>query len=260
MANDQLTEDHAALAAAGWLRRSDVVGRRERPDAPYYDDTTVQGIRSAAERLRTPCSVERGRPARIVVPVMKQEAWKIEPIVNDALQPDEVVLVSREGLTAGGRIAELMANERRSRRHQRGVEAMVEATYDLALGVADMADGDVVSATNRFVRAVDRQAGHEQEIKREVDLLMRLGWLPADAARASVLALSEREAQTIIAKHAPDADLTNTAETSPRVMFREVARAELLARIEARRPRVEDIRDEWDNLPDAEPSGIVQRR
>lgn len=56
-----------------------------------------------------------------------------------------------------------------------------------------------------------------------------------------------------------DARLTRTAERSKSQLWRRVARAELLARMEASKPQPPDIRDEWDNLPDAEPEGIVVR-
>ena len=73
------------------------------------------------------------------------------------------------------------------------------------------------------------------------------------ARRLSKLA----EAQAI-AKTRPTAKLLRAAECHSNPLVRDIARAELLSRAaEAARPP--DIRDEWDNLEDAEPEGIVPR-
>lgn len=45
-------EAHAALLAAGWVGRGDLKARQERPDAPVYDNRTVQGVLMAAEMVR----------------------------------------------------------------------------------------------------------------------------------------------------------------------------------------------------------------
>lgn len=60
------------------------------------------------------------------------------------------------------------------------------------------------------------------------------------------------------AKRTSSAKLTRIAERSGVPAKREAARAELLARMAP--PPLPDIRDEWDNLPDAVPDGIVSRR
>lgn len=50
--NEQVKSARSALSAAGWIGRADMRARQERPDAPRYDDRTVQGILMAAESLR----------------------------------------------------------------------------------------------------------------------------------------------------------------------------------------------------------------
>lgn len=40
------------LQEAGWVRRSDIASRREKPEARVYDDMSVQAILMAAESLR----------------------------------------------------------------------------------------------------------------------------------------------------------------------------------------------------------------
>lgn len=66
--------------------------------------------------------------------------------------------------------------------------------------------------------------------------------------------LAEKQAH---AKTCATAELTEVAECAFGAQ-RYTARAELLARAEVA-ARLPDIRDEWDNLPDAEPEGIVPR-
>lgn len=81
--------------------------------------------------------------------------------------------------------------------------------------------------------------------------------------RALAAAFPRRpSARTVLAekmKRRSEARLLRNAERADCTLTRECARAELLARMEARKPRMPDIRDEWDNLPDAIDEGIVPR-
>lgn len=89
----------------------------------------------------------------------------------------------------------------------------------------------------------------------------------ADDALAAYLppptrTFTERVARPMLAAQMAkrsDARLLRNAERGPVGIFREVARAELLSRA-AERARLPDMRDDWDNLEDAEPVGIVPRR
>lgn len=195
-ADIQAEKDRAALMAAGYIDRTDIVARRRYPNAPTFNGGSLHDLRVKAEALGFG-AVKWPEIKPKFDPTLAPDEWRMSTPVDEVVYHQHAVIHSDPGA-----VAALMA----------GFKRMTESAKSLGGAMGGMSS-------------------------------------VLDKVHATVLAAKAK--RTVTAK------LTRIAERSRDTMKREAARVELLARM-APAP-LPAMRDEWDQLPDAEPDGIVRR-